>query len=121
MNVPLTRKKLNSNRLQKKIETAWSIIRQSKNYREWINADVGCYLLQVQIKTIIGLLMTASIDKPLICVYYEKDFDVLFSTMLCLNKNVMQQKCIDDTLLNDLIKEKEFLFCKLNKVLYVVQ
>lgn len=121
MNVPLKKKKSNSNRLQKEIETAWSIIRQSKNYREWINADVGCYLLQVQIKNIINLLMAASIEKPIICVYYESNFDVLFSTMLCLNRNVMQQKCIDDTLLNDLIKEKEFLCCKLNKVLYVVQ
>ena len=52
----LKRKKENLIRLQRKIRQTWKRIRRSNDYLEWINADVGCFLLQVQVKIIIDLL-----------------------------------------------------------------
>lgn len=116
----LEKKKENLIKLQSQIRYAWKTIRQSNNYQEWINADVGCFLLQVQVKTIINLLLTICNNNDL-NVYYVNDFDILFNTMMSLDKNVVHLTNNDVIIINKIINESEILNRKLINVLYVVQ
>jgi hypothetical protein len=108
------------NLLHKEITSTWKIIRRSKGYKEWINADVGCFPLQVQIKIVLRLLLQVN---NLFCTleYREDGFDVLFSTMIHLYKDVEQRNIVDNYILNDLIKHYEFLHFRLKRILYIVQ
>jgi hypothetical protein len=62
------------------IKQVWQIIRHSQGYCEWINADVTCYLVKVQMKTMIQHLQQ---DKN-VSRNDEMDFDVLYNNLIRL-------------------------------------
>ncbi len=71
------KKEMKAHVLHANIKQVWKIIRHSQGYHEWINANVTCYLVKIQISTIIHHLQqdnNVSRDD-------ELDFDVLFNSL----------------------------------------
>ncbi len=65
------------------IKNVWQTIRHSLGYQEWLNANVTCYLVKVQMITIIHYLQQQQ-PREAVSRDDELDFDILYDKMIQL-------------------------------------
>lgn len=108
------------------IESTWQAIRHAKGYSEWLNANVTCYLVKVQMDIIITQL--TSIQKPeskcIACNHIEDmDLDHLYQTMTKLWNELigLPIHACDRHSWNNILIQKNILYNNLVRVLYFVK
>lgn len=101
---------LNLMALRRDIKNVWQTIRCSLGYREWLNANVTCYLVKVQMITIIHCLQRQQQQEQM-SRDDDLDFDVLYEKMIQLWVENIDDDNIEkygNVLLNNLYRIRYF-------------
>lgn len=107
--------------LNKDICNTWQTILKSKGYLEWINADVSCYLVAVQMKLVAQEI--ADILKQTFTIHknQEDNLDVVFVKMTILCNDLLNFKDAQNINFSVLIEHQKTLYNLITRVLYFVQ
>lgn len=123
--------------IHRKIDALWRELRQRKGYKEWINADVGCFFVKLQMEIIIELMYSIERENNLLvprqpfasltdrksCI---ADFDFLYNTMfelwnqLVLNENVNNLFAFNSKQWHSVLYEKNIFYKNLLRMSYVI-
>jgi hypothetical protein len=113
--------KNNVDRLHSNIGSLWKNIKKAKGYKEWISANVSCYLVAFQMKCVAEEI--AVIIHRTICIpqSQEENLDYLFLNMSNLYDEFMYSENVDGVSFNNLLEQQTTLNSLLDRALYVVQ
>lgn len=99
----------------------WKTIRKAKGYKEWISANVSCYLVAVQMKFVaeeIAIIIQQTIHIP---QSKEENLDYMFLNMSNLYNEFLYSKHVYNVSFNNLLEQQKILNSLLDRTLYVVQ
>lgn len=113
--------KNNVDRLQLNIGSLWKNIKKAKGYKEWISANVSCYLVAVQMKLVAEEIAVIIHQTVYIPQSQEENLDFLFLNMSNLYNDFRYSQNFYDVSFNNLLEQQTILNSLLSRALYVVQ
>jgi hypothetical protein len=99
----------------------WTTIRKAKGYKEWINADVSCYLVAVQMKFVVDQILIITQQNNPILPSQDSNLDLLYINMSTLCDEMLHNAKFDNVNYANLLYEQNILYHKLNRILYIVK
>jgi hypothetical protein len=99
----------------------WTTIRKAKGYKEWINADVSCYLVAVQMKIVVDHIVEITHQINPILPSQDSNLDFLYRTMSMLCNEMLHNIQLNNVNYTNLINEQNILYNNLNRILYIVK
>lgn len=115
---------MSANRRHTDIVNTWTKIRHAKAFKEWINADIGCYLVQQQFEAVI-LAMAKILNTENCSLLFNNcnsmidTLDHLFNTMNLMWSNTCNIVDIHVHATNFIERQQE-LYCNLVRLSYMV-
>lgn len=123
--------------IHRKIDALWRELRQRKGYNEWINADVGCFFVKLQMEIIIEIMYSIENEnnvhvrrQPFSSLTDRKsciaDFDFLYNTMFALwnhlvvNENVNNLSSFNCKQWHNVLYQKNIFYKNLLRMSYFI-